>query len=40
MAPVSSRSRSARVDFPWSIWAIIEKFRMVDCKLENPTISL
>jgi hypothetical protein len=23
---VSSRIRSARVDFPWSMWAIIEKF--------------
>ena len=25
---VSYRSRSARVDFPWSIWATIEKLRM------------
>jgi hypothetical protein len=22
--------RSARVDFPWSMWAMIEKFRMWD----------
>src|SRR3954453_3058768 len=25
---VSSRMRSASVDFPWSMWAMIEKFRM------------
>src|SRR3954464_15821872 len=25
---VVSRMRSARVDFPWSMWAMIEKFRM------------
>src|SRR5688500_13493781 len=28
-APVTSRMRSARVDFPWSMWAMIEKFRML-----------
>src|SRR5215469_7096821 len=27
-APVAWISRSARVDFPWSIWAMIAKFRM------------
>src|SRR3954453_24122103 len=27
-ASVSSRIRSASVDFPWSIWAMIEKLRM------------
>src|SRR6266478_7163409 len=27
-APVASRIRSASVDFPWSIWAMIEKLRM------------
>ena len=27
-APVSSRMRSASVDLPWSMWAMIEKFRM------------
>src|SRR5438067_5316337 len=27
-APVVSRMRSASVDLPWSIWAMIEKFRM------------
>src|SRR6185503_7696059 len=27
-APVRSRSRSASVDFPWSMWAMIEKLRM------------
>ena len=26
--PVVWISRSARVDFPWSIWAMIEKLRM------------
>src|SRR5512144_1943696 len=26
--PVTSRMRSASVDFPWSMWAIIEKLRM------------
>src|SRR3954452_16482952 len=26
--PVSSRMRSASVDFPWSMWAMIEKLRM------------
>ena len=26
--PVISRKRSARVDFPWSMWAIIQKFRI------------
>src|SRR5262249_58650727 len=28
-APVRSRRRSARVDFPWSMCAMIEKFRML-----------
>ena len=27
-APVSSRKRSASVDFPWSMWAMMEKLRM------------
>src|SRR5439155_6236972 len=27
-APVSTRIRSARVDFPWSIWAATTIFRM------------
>src|SRR3954451_22981152 len=26
--PVISRMRSASVDFPWSMWAMIEKLRM------------
>lgn len=29
IVPVSSKSRSASVDFPWSTWAIIEKFRIL-----------
>ena len=28
MVPVSSSSRSARVDLPWSMWATMAKFRM------------
>src|SRR5215212_2998714 len=28
-APVISRMRSASVDFPWSMWAMIEKLRML-----------
>src|SRR6187200_2580930 len=27
-APVSSRSRSASVDFPWSMWATMQKLRI------------
>src|SRR5206468_5389451 len=27
-APVSCRNRSARVDLPWSMWAMMEKLRM------------
>ena len=27
-APVISKMRSDRVDFPWSMWAIIEKLRI------------
>jgi hypothetical protein len=27
-APVRSSRRSASVDFPWSMWAMIEKLRM------------
>ena len=27
-SPVSSRKRSASVDLPWSMWAMIEKLRM------------
>src|SRR3954467_12670940 len=28
-APVTSRMRSASVDLPWSMWAMIEKLRML-----------
>src|SRR3989338_2812786 len=28
MAPVNSRMRSASVDFPWSMWAMMQKLRM------------
>src|SRR5579884_1352396 len=33
--PVSSSRRSARVDFPWSMWAMMQKFRMRACSI-NP----
>src|SRR5689334_17765153 len=29
-APVASMRRSARVDFPWSMWATMQKLRMRD----------
>src|SRR5688572_18558266 len=35
-APVTSRMRSARVDFPWSMWAMIEKFRMFRAGAATP----
>ena len=28
MVPVASRKRSARVDLPWSMWAMMQKLRM------------
>ena len=28
--PVASSSRSANVDLPWSMWAMMQKFRMRD----------
>src|SRR3989338_8861740 len=31
MAPVCSRMRSASVDLPWSMWAMMEKLRMWSC---------
>src|SRR3989338_4819825 len=33
IAPAWSNSRSARVDFPWSMWAIMEKLRMRDLSI-------
>jgi len=33
--PVSSRSRSARVDFPWSMWAMMEKLRMFSIRMST-----
>jgi hypothetical protein len=30
IVPVRSKSRSARVDFPWSMWAMMQKLRMWD----------
>ena len=36
-APVYSRSRSARVDLPWSIWAMMEKLRSLLIAI-NPLV--
>ena len=42
-APVTSRMRSARVDLPWSMWAMIEKLRMLSmasaCSVRGPLAS-
>src|SRR5258706_8008212 len=36
-APVRSRMRSASVDFPWSMWAMMEKFRiLLGWELSSP----
>ncbi len=37
-APVISRIRSDSVDLPWSMWAMIEKFRMRDRSMARPTL--
>src|SRR3954469_15386825 len=34
---VISRMRSASVDFPWSMWAMIEKLRMWSCAAMRPS---
>src|SRR3954452_9136744 len=39
-APVTSRMRSARVDFPWSMWAMIEKLRMLDAGEDKAAPSM
>src|SRR6266540_4612666 len=36
MVPVFRRSRSARVDFPWSMCAMMQKFRMWDWSTSAP----
>src|SRR6185295_3693410 len=33
IAPVKSKSRSASVDLPWSIWAMILKFRIFSLRM-------
>src|SRR5437016_367195 len=40
-APVFSKMRSASVDFPWSMWAMMEKFRirLVGCALSSGRLS-
>src|SRR6185436_2638191 len=38
-APVSSRKRSARVDLPWSMCAMIEKFRMCAWSIRFRTLN-
>lgn len=44
MVPVSSRSRSASVDLPWSTWAMMEKFRILSggywLKSTTPSLQL
>ncbi len=37
--PVSSRMRSASVDLPWSMWAMIEKLRMWSRSIFRPYTS-
>src|SRR3954469_9343635 len=37
-APVTSRMRSASVDFPWSMWAMIEKLRMLPAGARTPSM--
>src|ERR1043166_3696729 len=37
--PVAWIRRSASVDFPWSIWAMIEKFRMCARSVMNPVLA-
>ena len=43
IVPVSCNIRSARVDLPWSMWAMMEKLRICMVKTEpyltaNPTL--
>ena len=38
-APVYSNNRSARVDFPWSIWAMIQKFRIRAWSMKTSSLS-
>src|SRR5699024_10097607 len=37
-SPVISMIRSARVDLPWSIWAIIQKLRILLCSIAPTSI--
>ncbi len=38
--PVTSNSRSARVDLPWSMCATIQKFRMFEMRKPSPGVGL
>ena len=37
--PVTSSRRSASIDFPWSMWAMIEKLRMSSRSTEGTAAS-
>src|SRR6185295_12739575 len=34
---VNTRMRSARVDFPWSMWATMQKFRILSILMMEPS---
>src|SRR6184192_1752580 len=38
MEPVRSSSRSASVDLPWSMWAMMQKFRTKACLVVTATV--
>ena len=38
-APHTSNSRSARVDLPWSMWAMMLKFLMFSCFIATSFIN-
>ena len=37
MFPVASSRRSAKVDFPWSMWAMMQKFRIRDMGMTSDS---
>src|SRR5438552_1875938 len=40
MAPVRSSRRSASVDLPWSMWAMMQKFRTKACFVATATVRM
>ncbi len=38
--PVNSSRRSASVDFPWSMWAMMQKFRTSACLVVTATVRM